>query len=152
MYLSRIELSEFDKQVRNAILRTYANLLTKNKEIEEQLKAVDERIFKGEDLQKKLKEVAILREEYNTKKDNPVRLAEINKELKDNYQDYLELEGESYNAKNDLLLEEIKVSIVRLNQDAFIDGLVASNVKFTAADIAALDCLFEKPKTEDKTK
>lgn len=149
LYLSQIELSEFDKQVRNAILRTYANLSPKNKEIEEKIKAIDERLFKGEELQKKVKEVSDLREEYQRKNDDPARQDAINKQLEDNYSDYLELEKESYQAKNDLLLEEVKVPIVRFDKETFVDGLVASKVKFRAGDIEMLDCLFKKP--EEKT-
>lgn len=141
-YLSRIELSGFDKQTRNAILRTHANLSPKNKEIEEQFKTIDEQLFKGEELQAKAGEVSALRKEYE--KATPERREEINKELLTKYPEILDLEKESYTAKTDLLNEDVKVSIVRMNKENFVDGLVAAKMPVTAGDIEAINCLFEK--------
>lgn len=142
LYLSRIELSGFDKQTRNAILRTHANLSPKHKEIEEQFKAIDDRLFKGEELRTKADEVSVLRKEYE--KATSERREAINKELLMKYPDILDLEKESYTAKIDLLNEDVKVSIVRMNKENFVDSLVAAKMPVTAGDIEIIECLFEK--------
>lgn len=142
LYLSRIELSGFDKQTRNSILRTHANLSPKNKEIEEKFQEIDKRLFQGEKLQGKAGEVSALRKEYE--KATPERREAINKELLTKYPDILDLEKESYTAKTDLLNEDVKVSIVRMSKESFVDGLVAAKMPVTAGDIEIIECLFEK--------
>lgn len=137
--LSTIKLSKFDKDLRKAAVRNYAELSKVSKENQAYQEDVKERLFA--DMKEEITVVSELRSRMSAAKTRE-ELAEINKDIICNHSTFLKTEEEYGNILKDKENETIEVDLSTVDMDKWIDALVTAEIDFTPTNINNLNCMF----------
>ena len=137
--LSTIKLSKFDKDLRKAAVRNYAELSKVSKENQAYQEDVKERLFA--DMKEEITVVSELRSRMSAAKTRE-ELAEINKDIICNHSAFLKTEEEYGNILKDKENETIEVDLSTVDMDKWIDALVTAEIDFTPTNINNLNCMF----------
>lgn len=129
-----------DKETRSAIISNHLKMYKIVENHEAEVRKVYEKFFEGktEEVQK----LYNLRNEFNSDATDD-RKKEIVEEIMKDYSDIIKLEGEFNETYNNMLDEDIDLSVVKLNQEPFISACVDSGIDFSMAEIIKLDDLFK---------
>lgn len=142
-YLSQLDLSKFEKEVRVAIYKNVGELNAAVKAVQDKMETSKKELFK--DLDEEAAKVAELRGEFNKEGVTEERKAEIIKEL-ESYTAYFEKEREFIEVTNQFGNDEIEISPSMIDFNKFVDGLIESGQKFTAGQLQTLSFIFNKVK------
>lgn len=131
-FLSGLELSKFDKEVRKVVRKNYIAVHKIVADFEETKKVIMDKCFEDVDEQIKQK-VSALEQEFS--KASESRKSEIEKELlSDEYKSYQEAKKECVG----LIEEELKRDITepewaKVDEDAWMDSFANAQIKFNAS-------------------
>lgn len=121
-FLSRLNLSKFDKDVRHAILKNYMDMYSCYKENESKIEELKKKIFTEEDL---------IDIQTSFKDKTP-----LNKELADKNNEYNIILSELFNSEYD-------IKITKISEEKFINGLSDLCIDYTPLDIIRLKPILE---------
>lgn len=142
-YLAELKLAKFDKDIRVAIFKNVGELSSATKNVQDKMETSKKELFK--DIEEDAQKVAILREEFNKKDTGEERKIEIIKEL-ELYKDVFKAERDFIEITNKYGNDEIDIKLVTIDFDKFVDGLVESDIEFTAIGLQRIAFLFNKIK------
>lgn len=142
-YLAELKLAKFDKAIRIAIFKNVGELSSAVKAVQDKMEASKKELFK--DMDEDAQKVGALREEFNKKETSDVRKEEIINELKA-YDKYLAAEREFLEVTNKFGDDEVEIKLVTIDFDKFVEGLVESDIEFTAIGLQRIAFLFNKIK------
>lgn len=142
-FLCGLKLGKFNKDIRVAIFKNVGELTTAVKAVQEKMEASKKELFK--DLEKDAKKVGALREEFAKEETTKERREAIVKEIL-TYEKYLDAEKEF----NEIVVkygeDKVKINLITVDFGKFIDGLVDSEVDFTAPQLQMISFLFKNIK------
>ncbi len=138
--LASLKLQKFDKSVRSAAIKNFAALKGVVKEYEEFQECVREKLF--EDRKDEMSIVSELRAKLTTSK-NREEMMSINHQIVSGHPEYLKLEEEYSNQLKEKGKKTVDVEISAVEEDRWIDSLIAAEIDFSPADINALEFMFE---------
>lgn len=142
-YFAGLKLGKFDKDIRVAIFKNVGELTTAVKAVQEKIEASKKELFK--DLEKDGEKVGALRDEFNKEETTKERREAIVKEIL-TYEKYLDAEKEF----NEIVVkygeDKVKINLITVDFGKFIDGLVDSEVDFTAPQLQMISFLFKNIK------
>jgi hypothetical protein len=142
-FLSGLKLGKFDKDIRVAIYKNVGELTTAVKAVQEKMEASKKELFK--DLEEDAQKVGALREEFAKEETTKARREAIVKEVK-TYEAFLDAEKEFNDIAVKFGEDEVEIKLITVNFGEFIDGLVDSEVDFTAPQLQMISFLFNKIK------
>lgn len=142
-YLAELKLAKFDKGIRVAIFKNVGELSSAVKAVQDKMESSKKELFK--DLEEDAQKVAILREEYNKKETSDDRKEEIIKEL-EAYNKVFNAEREFIDITNKFGEDEVEIKLVTIDFDKFVEGLIESEIEFTAIGLQRIAFLFNKIK------
>lgn len=142
-YLAELNLAKFDKDIRIAIYKNVGELSTAVKAVQDKMEASKKSLFK--DLDEDAQKVNALREEFNKEETTKERKDAILVEILA-FKEYLDAEKEFMEITSKFGEDEVEVKLVSINFDKFVDGLVESNVEFTAIGLQRIAFLFNNKK------
>lgn len=142
-YLAELKLAKFDKDIRVAIFKNVGELSSAVKAVQDKMESSKKELFK--DLEEDAQKVAILREEYNKKETSNERKEGILKEL-DAYKEVFNAEREFIDITNKFGEDEVEIKPVTIDFDKFVEGLIESEIEFTAIGLQRIAFLFNKIK------
>ena len=142
-FLAGLKLGKFDKDIRVAIYKNVGELTTSVKAVQEKMEASKKELFK--DLKEDARKVGVLREEFAKEETAKERKEAIVKEIL-TYETFLNAEKEF----NDIAVkygeDEVEIKLITVDFNKFIDGLVESEIEFTASQLQMISFLFNKIK------
>ena len=142
-FLAGLKLGKFDKDIRVAIYKNVGELTTSVKAVQEKMEASKKELFK--DLEEDARKVGVLREEFAKEETAKERKEAIVKEIL-TYETFLNAEKEF----NDIAVkygeDEVEIKLITVDFNKFIDGLVESEIEFTASQLQMISFLFNKIK------
>lgn len=142
-FLCGLKLGKFNKDIRVAIFKNVGELTTAVKAVQEKMEASKKELFK--DLEKDGEKVGALRDEFNKEETTKERREAIVKEIL-TYEKYLDAEKEF----NEIVVkygeDKVKINLITVDFGKFIDGLVDSEVDFTAPQLQMISFLFKNIK------
>lgn len=142
-FLANLKLSGFDKDIRVAIFKNVGELAIAVKAIQEKIEASKKELFKG--LEKDGQQVGALREEFNKEETTKERRENIVKEILA-YEAYINAEKELNEVVMQFGKDELEVNLVTIDFDKFIDGLINSDIEFTALQLQVMAFMFNEIK------
>ena len=142
-FLANLKLSGFDKDIRVAIFKNVGELAIAVKAIQEKIEASKKELFK--DLEKDGQQVGALREEFNKEETTKERRENIVKEILA-YEAYINAEKELNEVVMQFGKDELEVSLVTIDFGKFIDGLINSDIEFTALQLQVMAFMFNEIK------
>jgi hypothetical protein len=142
-FLAGLKLGKFNKDIRVAIYKNVGELTTAVKAVQEKMEASKKELFK--DLEEDAQKVGALREEFAKEETTKERREAIVKEIL-TYEAYLKAEKEF----NDIVVkygeDKVEIKLITVDFHKFVDGLVESEVEFTASQLQMVSFLFNKIK------
>ena len=142
-FLAGLKLGKFDKDIRVAIFKNVGELGVAVKAVQDKMEASKKELFK--DLEKDTQEVSALREEFNKEETTKERKETIIKEIL-TYKKYLDAEKEFNEVVARFGNDEVEIKLVQIDLNKFIDGLIASEIDFTAAQLNSVSFIFKQVK------
>lgn len=142
-FLAGLKLGKFDKDIRVAIYKNVGELTTAVKAVQEKMEASKKELFK--DLEEDAQKVGVLREEFAKEETSKERREAIVKEIQE-YKDYLNAENEFNKVAIEFGEDEVEIKLITVDFNKFIDGLIESEIEFTAAQLQMISFLFNKIK------
>ena len=140
-FLANLKLSGFDKDIRVAIFKNVGELAIAVKAVQEKTEASKKELFKG--LEKDGQQVGALREEFHKEETTKERRENIVKEILA-YEAYINAEKELNEVVMQFGKDELELSLVTIDFDKFIDGLINSDIEFTALQLQVMAFMFNK--------
>ena len=137
--LSTVKLSKFDKELRNAAVRNYAELSKVSKDNQTYQEDVKERLFA--DMKEEITVVSELRSRMSAARTRE-ELAEVNRDIVCNHSGFLKAEEEYGNILKERENQAIEVELQRVDRNKWIDALVSAEIDFTPVNINNLECMF----------
>ncbi len=132
---AEINLAKVSKELRKAIIKNEATISKLATELQEQSKAMADRLFKGREAERD--EVVKLRQEYTKDKSEAI-LAKLLE-----HKDFFATEVEWQNAMNDLYNEDYTVEVEKVDEDEFLDALSNAEIVLKTNDYTSIECFFE---------
>ena len=142
-FLCGLKLGKFNKDIRVAIFKNVGELTTAVKAVQEKMEASKKELFK--DLEKDAEKVGALREEFAKEETTKERREAIVKEIL-TYEKYLDAEKEFNEIAVKYGEDKVKINLIIVDFGKFIDGLVDSEVDFTAPQLQMISFLFKNIK------
>lgn len=142
-FLCGLKLGKFNKDIRVAIFKNVGELTTAVKVVQEKMEASKKELFK--DLEKDAEKVGALREEFAKEETTKERREAIVKEIL-TYEKYLDTEKEFNEIAVKYGEDKVKINLITVDFGKFIDGLVDSEVDFTAPQLQMISFLFKNIK------
>lgn len=142
-YLAGLKLGKFDKDIRVAIYKNVGELTTAVKSVQEKMEASKKELFK--DLEDDAQKVGALREEFNKVETTKERREAIVKDIL-TYKAFLDAENEFNKVAIEFGEDEVEIKLITVDFNKFIDGLVESEIDFTASQLQMVSFLFNKIK------
>ena len=142
-YFAGLKLGKFDKDIRVAIFKNVGELGVAMKAVQDKMEASKKELFK--DLEKDSAKVSALREEFNKEETSKERREAIIKEIL-TYEKYLDAEKEFNEVVARFGNDEVEIKLVQIDLNKFIDGLIASEIEFTAAQLNSVSFIFKQVK------
>lgn len=138
--MSNIKVSRIkNKEIRKAIIKNHLMLYKITKEHDDDINELHKRLFEGKEDEQK--ELAVLREKFSSETNEENKLEIINK-IKTDFKDLILLEVEFSEEAQRLLNEDVDISLVKMDQDEFIDAAVDAEVDITNSDLIILQEMF----------
>ena len=132
---AEINLAKVSKELRKAIIKNEATISKLATELQEQSKAMADRLFKGREAERD--EVVKLRQEYSENKSEAV-LAKLLE-----HKDFFATEAEWQNAVNDFYNDEYDAEVEKVDEDEFMEALSNAEIVLKANDYTAIECFFK---------
>ena len=142
-FLAGLKLGKFNKDIRVAIYKNVGELTTAVKAVQEKMEASKKELFK--DLEEDAQKVGALREEFAKEETTKERREAIVKEIL-TYEAYLDAENEFNKVAIEFGEDEVEIKLITVDFYKFVDGLVDSEVEFTASQLQMISFLFNKIK------
>lgn len=142
-FLCGLKLGKFNKDIRVAIFKNVGELTTAVKAVQEKMEASKKELFK--DLEKDAEKVGALREEFAKEETTKERREAIVKEIL-TYEKYLDAEKEFNEIAVKYGEDKVKINLITVDFGKFIDGLVDSEVDFTAPQLQMISFMFKNIK------
>lgn len=142
-YFAGLKLGKFDKDIRVAIFKNVGELGVAVKAVQDKMEASKKELFK--DLEKDGEKVGALREEFNKEETTKERREAVIKEIL-TYEKYLDAEKEFNEVVARFGNDEVEIKLVQIDLNKFIDGLIASEIDFTAAQLNNVSFIFKQVK------
>ena len=142
-YFAGLKLGKFDKDIRVAIFKNVGELGVAVKAVQDKMESSKKELFK--DLEKDGEKVRALREEFNKEETTKERREAIVKEIL-TYEKYLDAEKEFDEVVARFGNDEVEIKLVQIDLNKFIDGLIASEIEFTAAQLNNVSFIFKQVK------
>lgn len=142
-FLCGLKLGKFNKDIRVAIFKNVGELTTAVKAVQEKMEASKKELFK--DLEKDGEKVGALREEFAKEETTKERREAIVKEIL-TYEKFLDTEKEFNEIAVKYGEDKVKINLITVDFGKFIDGLVDSEVDFTAPQLQMISFLFKNIK------
>lgn len=137
--LSTIKLAKFDKELRKAAVRNFAELTRVSKDHQQYQESVKEKIFEG--MKEEIAAVSELRSRLSAAKTRD-ELAEVNRQIVCEHGAFLKAEEEYGNLIKDNEQSTVEVELATVDMDKWIDSLISAEIDFTPANINNLNCMF----------
>ena len=138
--LASLKLPKFDKSVRSVAIKNFAVLKSVVKGYEEFQESVKDKLF--EDRKDEMSIVSELRAKLAASKDR-AEMMSVNHQIVSGHPEYLKLEEEYSQQLKEKGKETVEVEISAVEEDRWIDSLIAAEIDFSPADINALGFMFE---------
>jgi thioesterase domain-containing protein len=132
---AEINLAKVSKELRKAIIKNEATISKLATELQEQSKAMADRLFKEREAERD--EVVKLRQEYAKDKSEAI-LAKLLE-----HKAFFEAEAEWQNAVNDFYNEDYEAEIETVDEDEFMDALSSADIVLRANDYTSIECFFK---------
>lgn len=139
--LASVKLTKFDKQLRKAAVSNFVELSRISKENQAYQEALKDKIF--EDMKDEITVVSELRSRMSAAKTRE-ELAEINRQIVCEHSEFLKAEEEYGNLLKAKEGQTVGVALETVDSDKWIECLISAEIDFTPANIAALNCMFNK--------
>ena len=130
-----------DKETRSAIISNHLKMYKIVENHETEVRKVYDKFFDGKT--EEMQSLYNLRNEFNAESTDE-RKREIVDEILRDYSDLIKIENEFNETYNKMLDEDVEISVVKLNQEAFIGACVDSGIDFSMSEIIKLDELFKE--------
>lgn len=141
--LAGLKLGKFNNDIRVAIFKNVGELTIAVKAVQEKMEASRKELFK--DLEKDAQKVVALREELSKEETTKERKEAIAKEIL-TYEDYLNAEKDFNEVAIKYGNDEVEIQPTTVDFVDFVDGLVNSELEFTAAQLQAFSFMFNQIK------
>ena len=142
-FLAGLKLGKFDKDIRVAIYKNVGELTTTVKAVQEKMEASKKELFK--DLEEDARKVGVLREEFAKEETTKERKEAIVKEIL-TYKALLDAENEFNKVAIEFGEDEVEIKLITVDFYKFVDGLIESEIEFTASQLQMISFLFNKIK------
>jgi hypothetical protein len=142
-YLSGLKLGKFSKEIRVAIFKNVGELSIAVKAVQDKIEASKKELFK--DLEEDAQKVGALRDEFNKEETTKARKEAVVKEIL-TYEKYLEAEKEFNEVVTQFGNDEVEINLSKIDLYDFVDGLVESEIDFTASQLQVISFIFNNIK------
>ena len=141
--LAGLKLGKFNNDNRVAIFKNVGELTVAVKAVQEKMEASRKELFK--DLEDDAQKVGALREEFSKEETTKERKEAIGKEIL-TYEDYLNAEKDFNEIAIKYGNDEVEIQLATVDFVDFVDGLVNSELEFTAAQLQVFSFMFNQIK------
>lgn len=142
-FLANLKLGKFNKDIRIAIFKNVGELAIAIKAVQEKMNASKKELFKG--LEKDEQKVGALRQEFNNDETTKERRENIVKEILA-YEAYINAEKEFNEVIMQFGKDEVEINLVAIDFGKLVDGLIDSDIEFTALQLQSMAFMFNKIK------